>query len=68
MRAGSEMKKALTYDAAEFLESDEDIAAYLNAALDDGDPVLVSAALGDIARARGMFDSKIRYHSLSKLE
>ena len=48
------MKKAMTYDAAEFLETDEDIVAYLNAALDDGDPALVSAALGDIARARGM--------------
>ena len=48
------MRKAMTYDAAEFLETDEDIVAYLNAALDDGDPALVSAALGDIARARGM--------------
>ncbi|MGN0060676.1 MAG: addiction module antidote protein [Coriobacteriales bacterium] len=47
-------KQALPYDAAEFLETDEDIVAYLNAALDDGDPSLVSAALGDIARARGM--------------
>ena len=54
MRAGDEMKKAMTYDVAEFLETDEDIVAYLNAALDDGDPALVSAALGDIARARGM--------------
>ena len=48
------MKKAEMYDAAEFLESDEEIIAYLNAALEDGDPALVSAALGDIARARGM--------------
>ena len=48
------MKKAEMYDAAEFLESDEEIIAYLNAALDNGDPALVSAALGDIARARGM--------------
>lgn len=47
-------KKAQAYDAAEFLETDEDIVAYLNAALEDGDPSLVSAALGDIARARGM--------------
>lgn len=47
-------KKAAPYDAAEFLEADEDIAAYLNAALEDGDLSLVSAALGDIARARGM--------------
>ena len=48
------MKRAATYDAVEFLNSDEDIIAYLNAALEDGDPTLVSAALGDIARARGM--------------
>lgn len=47
-------RQATCYDAAEFLESDADIVAYLNAALEDGDPSLVSAALGDIARARGM--------------
>ena len=35
----------MTYDAAELLETDEDIVAYLNAALEDGDPVLVSARL-----------------------
>jgi len=42
------------WDAAEHLTSDEDIAGYLNAALDDGDPALIAAALGDIARAKGM--------------
>jgi probable addiction module antidote protein len=42
------------WDAAEHLKTDEDIAAYLNAALEDDDPALVVAALGDIARARGM--------------
>ncbi|WP_229769699.1 addiction module antidote protein [Parafannyhessea umbonata] len=47
-------RQATCYDAAEFLENDEDIVAYLNAALEDGNPSLVSAALGDIARARGM--------------
>ncbi|MDD6360192.1 MAG: putative addiction module antidote protein [Parafannyhessea umbonata] len=47
-------KQAAHYDTAEFLESDTDIVAYLNTALEDGDPSLVSAALGDIARARGM--------------
>lgn len=49
-----EAKKAAAYDAAEFLDTDEDIVAYLNAALEDGDPSLASAALGDVARARGM--------------
>ena len=38
------MKTAATYDATEFLETDEDIIAYLNAALEDGGPTLVSAA------------------------
>jgi probable addiction module antidote protein len=42
------------WDAAEHLESDDDIAAYLDAALEEGDPALVVAVLGDIARARGM--------------
>jgi probable addiction module antidote protein len=42
------------WDAAEHLKSDADMAAYLEAALEDGDPALVAAALGDIARARGM--------------
>jgi probable addiction module antidote protein len=43
-----------TWDAADHLESDEDIAAYLDAALEEGDPALVVAVLGDIARAKGM--------------
>ncbi|HLH24568.1 MAG TPA: addiction module antidote protein [Chloroflexota bacterium] len=42
------------WDVAEHLETPEDMAAYLDAALEDGDPALVAAALGDIARARGM--------------
>jgi probable addiction module antidote protein len=44
------------WDAAEHLETKEDIAAYLEAALEDGDPSLVVAALGDIARSKGMTD------------
>jgi probable addiction module antidote protein len=42
------------WDATEHLKSDDDIAAYLNAAFEDGDPALIAAALGDIARAKGM--------------
>jgi probable addiction module antidote protein len=42
------------WDAAAHLKSEEDMAAYLAAALDDGDPAVVTAALGDIARAKGM--------------
>jgi len=43
-----------TWDAAEHLRSRDEMAAYLEAALDDGDAALVAAALGDIARANGM--------------
>ena len=43
-----------TWDAAEHLRSRDEMAAYLEAALDDGDAALVAAALGDIARASGM--------------
>lgn len=42
------------WDASEHLESEEDMAAYLDAALEDGDAAVVVAALGDIARAKGM--------------
>jgi probable addiction module antidote protein len=42
------------WDPSDHLRSDEDMAAYLEAALEDGDPALVAAVLGDIARARGM--------------
>lgn len=51
-----EQKKIETrpWDVAEHLESEEDMAAYLDAALEDGDAAVVVAALGDIARAKGM--------------
>jgi probable addiction module antidote protein len=47
-------RKTRRWDAAETLETREDIAAYLAAVLDDGDPALLRAALGDVARAKGM--------------
>ena len=46
--------ETIPWDAAEYLNTDEEMAAYLEAALEDGEPSLVAAALGDIARARGM--------------
>jgi probable addiction module antidote protein len=46
--------KTTVWDPAEHLESEEDIAAYLEAAFEEGDPSLIAAALGDIARAKGM--------------
>jgi probable addiction module antidote protein len=44
------------WDIADSLDSEARIAAYLEAVFEDGDPRLISAALGDIARARGMSD------------
>ncbi len=50
------MSKLITtpWDPAEHRETDEDMAAYLEDALDEDDPALIAAALGDIARAKGM--------------
>jgi len=42
------------WDPAIHLTTIEDVAAYLEAALQDGDPQVIAAALGDIARAKGM--------------
>jgi probable addiction module antidote protein len=42
------------FDASHYLDSEVAIAEYLTAIIDDGDSALLAAALGDIARARGM--------------
>jgi probable addiction module antidote protein len=42
------------FDVADYLDSEEMIAAYLAAVMEDEDPALLAAALGDVARARGM--------------
>ena len=46
--------KTIPWDVTKHLKSEEDIANYLEAAFEDGDPSLVAAALGDVARAKGM--------------
>lgn len=46
--------KTLPWDPSEHLDSEEAVAAYLEAAFEDGDPKLIAAALGDVARSRGM--------------
>ena len=52
------MKKTVTsrYDVAEHLRTPEEMAAYLEACMEeaDGDAAFIAKALGDIARARGM--------------
>jgi probable addiction module antidote protein len=42
------------FDAAEYLNSEDDVAAYLTTILEENDAALLAAALGDIARSRGM--------------
>jgi len=46
--------KTSLWDSAELLDSPERIAAYVEAAFEDGDPSLITHALGVVARARGM--------------
>ena len=48
------MTRFTPFDAADYLDSDESIAAYLSAALEDDDPDLFQTAVKDVARARGM--------------
>jgi probable addiction module antidote protein len=46
--------EAKPWDAADHLDSDAAVAAYLEAAFAEADPSLIAAALGDVARAQGM--------------
>jgi probable addiction module antidote protein/putative addiction module killer protein len=46
--------KLRAWDSAEYLKTEEDVANYLEAVFEDGDPALIAHALGVIARARGM--------------
>ena len=42
------------WDVTRYLDSDEASAGYLDAVLEEDDPALLMAALGDVARAKGM--------------
>ena len=48
------MTKFTAFDAADYLDNEEMIAAYLTAALEDEDPDLFLVAVKDVARARGI--------------
>lgn len=49
------MKETITeFDASAYLDSEETIAEYLTAVLEENDPELFLAAVGDVAKARGM--------------
>jgi len=48
------MAKLLKFDAADYLDSEETIAEYLTAALEDENPDVFLAAVSDVAKVRGM--------------
>jgi probable addiction module antidote protein len=50
------MAKFRKFDPADYLDSDETIAEYLTAALEDPNPDVFLLALSDVARARGIGD------------
>ena len=58
------------FDVVDYLDSEEAIAAYLSAVMEENDPDLLIAALGDIARSRGIAklaeDSGLNRESLYK--
>lgn len=41
-------------DSADHLETPEDVAYFINAALEDGGPIVVKHAIGTAARSKGM--------------
>jgi probable addiction module antidote protein len=46
--------KTTKFDVADYLDSPEMIAGYLNEALETGDTTLITKAIGAVARAKGM--------------
>jgi len=66
------MKKTKTksYDAAQYLSTEKQMASYLEESFAEGDPSLIVQALGTIARAKGMSqlarDTGLRRESLYK--
>ena len=51
---GTKIKKLKVFDPAEYLDDDVAMAAYLEEAIEIGDPAFVTDAIGVVARAKGM--------------
>jgi probable addiction module antidote protein len=45
--------KSRAYNTVDYLKTQKDIIAYLNAALEDGEPTVLLEALRNVAQARG---------------
>lgn len=48
--------KTTIFDPAQYLETEDDVIAYLDASMEGGDPKHIARALGDVARSKGMTD------------
>ena len=48
------MTETRPFDPASYLQSEEDILYYLEAAMEGNDPKHIASALGDVARSKGM--------------
>lgn len=48
------MVNTTKFDAADYINNPEDVIAHLEAAFEDGDPVVIQMTLGDIARSKGV--------------
>jgi probable addiction module antidote protein len=46
--------KTTAYDVADYLTNEDRVAAYIELAIEEGDPKAIATALGNVARARGM--------------
>ena len=53
-RLASIRARTTPYDAADYLKTPRQIAAYLEASFQEGDPQTIAMALGNIARSKGM--------------
>jgi probable addiction module antidote protein len=54
------------YDVVNYLKTEDDISAYLDAVMEEGDPELIAAALGDVARSANSGCSMLAASSLSE--
>ena len=48
------VSELMEFDASKYLKDEETIRHYLAQAFEAGDPVEIQAALGDVAKARGI--------------
>lgn len=52
--ATATLAKLSSFDAARYLDSEEAVAEFIDAALETGEPAVLIRALGEVARAQGM--------------